>query len=92
MLQVGRQKPLPVLFVVFVAEILEHVGGDGTIGAAGGRDPLDRAVGIKLAGQRCFHCCLPGAAGVEQRAIDVEQTDVHLGERPLLAVWGEVTP
>ena len=55
----------------------EQIGDDGAVGAAAQLQLVDEVGDAELVGQGRLQGGLAGAAAGDQRAVDIEQTNVH---------------
>ena len=70
------QQFLQIRGVIFDSVMMEQVPDDGPIGATAVGN-TDRDLDAELLGQRRLDGCLPGPAAGQQRAVDIEQTNIH---------------
>ena len=83
--QVSRRQPAQVVRRLVDDVHAEEVADDGPVGAAAELQLFDDAGDAKLIGQRRFQGDLARAAAGNERAVDVEQTNVHANPSVLRA-------
>src|SRR5262245_20234040 len=83
--QISVQQFLQVRRIIFQAVMLKQISNDGSISAAAVGYP-DLDLDLELLRQGSLDRRLPRSAAGQQRAVDIEKTDVH---SKLLVVSGQ---